>query len=311
MNRLLVEHFKYLSDPAKLRAYGEATAAVVRDGDVVLDIGCGSGVLGLLCLRAGARHVHAIDETPFIEVARRTMAQAGFEARATFYRSRAQHVELPERVDVVVCDHVGYFGIDYGVLDMLADARRRFLKPVGTIIPAELQLSIAAIESESCRAFVGDWRGDQVPSDFHWVADLAADTKHPVMLRPGDLLSTPVKLATVRPGVDAQPFFSWTTMLAVARDGRLDGVAGWFDCRLAADVWMTNDPRDSGRLRRSQVFLPLAEPVSVREGESIRVTVMSRPGDRILGWVVELPESGRRFTHSTWNAMLLNRQDLP
>ena len=55
MSSLLTEHFGYLSDALRLRRYGEAIAAVVREGDVVVDIGCGSGVLGLACLRAFSR----------------------------------------------------------------------------------------------------------------------------------------------------------------------------------------------------------------------------------------------------------------
>src|SRR5688572_9003974 len=303
---LLSEHFGYLSDAVKLRRYGEAIAAVVREGDVVLDLGCGSGVLGVACLRAGARMVHFIDETPFIEVARRTLAKAGYTSRASFHRARAQQVELPERVDVVVCDHVGHFGIDYDILEMLLDARRRFLKPEGIVIPAELRLSIAAVESEDCRALTAKWRSDRVPADYHWVGDLAGETKYPVNLKADDVLTSPAQIATVLPGSEARTFFSWTTDLVAARDGRVDGIAGWFDCRLAADVWMTNSPLACERLQRAQAFLPLPGP-RVRAGEPIRVTVMSRPGDRVIGWVVNLTQSGQRFSRSTWNGQLLDQ----
>lgn len=310
MSVLLSEHFGFLSDAVKQRRYGEAIAAVVREDDVVLDLGCGSGVLGLACLRAGARFVYCIDETPFIEVARRTLVDAGYGSRASFHRARTQHVALPERVDLAVCDHVGHFGFDYGILGMLFDAKQRFLKPGGTIIPAELRLSVAAVESADCRALVGDWRSDRVPSDYHWVGDLAAEAKHSVSLKGDDLLTDPVEFATILPGTESRPFFSWTVELMATRDGSLDGIAGWFDCRLAADVWMSNSPQSPERLKRAQAFLPMTTPVFVTAGAPIRVTVMVRPGDHLLGWVVELPASGQRFVHSTWNGLLLDRDDM-
>jgi protein arginine N-methyltransferase 1 len=277
---------------------------------VVLDLACGTGVLGLACLRAGARFVHVIDETPVIEVARGTVQRAGFAARAAFHRARAQQTDLGERVDLVVCDHVGYFGFDYGLLGLLRDARQRFLKPEGTIIPAELRLSVAGVESLSCRALTGNWRGQDIPPDYHWMAEVAAQTKFPIEVKPDELLTEPVDIGTILPGADDGAFYSWTAPLTATRRGILDGISGWFACRLAADVWMTNSPLDPERIQRPQAFLPLLNPVAVNAGDAIRVTVMARPGDRLLCWIVDLPASGRRFAHSTWNGLLLSERDM-
>ena len=66
---MLDEHLGYISDGIRLRHLGTAIAKAVRPGDVVLDLGCGSGVLGLLSLQSGASRVIAIDSTAMIEVA--------------------------------------------------------------------------------------------------------------------------------------------------------------------------------------------------------------------------------------------------
>ena len=58
------------------------------------------------------------------EAARRTIEGAGFSGRAEFIQGNSFEMDLPERVDLIVCDHIGYFGFDYGVLELLADAEK-------------------------------------------------------------------------------------------------------------------------------------------------------------------------------------------
>ena len=112
MGRTLDEHYGYLSDPMKAERYGDAIRKVVRPGHVVLDLGCGAGLLGLMALRAGAGQVFFVDEGPVIEVARRTVTETGFGDRAEFIRANSFELALPEPVDVVLCDHEGYFGFN-------------------------------------------------------------------------------------------------------------------------------------------------------------------------------------------------------
>ena len=37
---------------------------------------------------------------------------------------------------------------------------------------------------------------------------------------------------------------------------------------------------------------------------------MARPADSLIAWVVDFPATGRRFSHSTWQGMLLSPTDL-
>ena len=119
---MLNEHLGYVADRTRFEQFRAAIAKVVCAGDQVADLGCGSGILGLLCLQAGAGRVCAIDSTAMIEVARETLARAGLGDRGVFIPSHSLRVDLPEPVDVVICDHIGYFGFDYGILHTLQDA---------------------------------------------------------------------------------------------------------------------------------------------------------------------------------------------
>jgi protein arginine N-methyltransferase 1 len=306
----LQEHYGYLSDPVKIARYAAAINKVVRPDHVVMDLGCGSGLLGLMALRAGAHKVLFVEEGSIIEVARQTVTKAGFAARAEFLRCNSYEVALPDRVDVILCDHVGYFGFDYGVLDLLADARDRFLKPGGIIVPTEIELRTAPIESEEGRTLVARWHDGSIPDDFAWVAKPAANSKHALYAKPGDLLAEPTALATLELGATAEAFFNWTVDLRFSRGGRLDGLLGWFDCTLQDDTRMTNSPLADDKLSRPQAFLPLAEPVSVHADQFLRATIMARHSDHVLAWAIELPDQDRRFSMTTFNGLLLDDEAL-
>jgi predicted RNA methylase len=74
---MLDEHLGYVGDRIRLDRFQAAIARVINAGDRVADLGCGSGILGLLCLQAGAVRVYGIDSTPMLEVARETFALQG------------------------------------------------------------------------------------------------------------------------------------------------------------------------------------------------------------------------------------------
>ncbi len=310
MAKTLEEHYGYLADHVKVARYQAAIDKVVRPDHVVLDLGCGSGLLGLMALRAGARRVLFVEHGPVIEMARQTIANAGFAEKADFFQANSFELTLPERADVIICDHVGYFGFDYGVAELLADAKNRFLKPGGTIIPSRIELKLAPVESDESRLLVDQWRNGSVPSEFSWVAATSANTKHSANLAQDSLLADSSTMAELELGKEPRSFHSWELDFVCTRDGTLDGFAGWFDCTLLDTIHMTNSPEVSDALDRPQAFLPLEKSVAVKKGELVQITVMARPADQVIGWTTKLPKSNTTFSQTTFNALFLDKQSL-
>jgi len=307
---LLDEHIGYVADDRRLACFRRALVSLVRPGDVVADVGCGTGILGLLCLQAGAAKVWGIESTAMTEVAREAMARAGLGDRYACIRGHSLQVELPQPVDIAICDHVGFFGFDYDIIATLGDARRRFLKPGGRIVPSRIRLQLGAVQSPRCRDKAEAWRAVEVPSEYRWLRDFGINTKLPMMLTPDEILGEPAILGTIDLGADNPPFLSFQAELRVARDGVLDGVAGWFECELSEGIWMTNSPLSGAAIAREQAFLPIDQPLAVKAGEILNVSIMARPAGNLIAWTLEARASGRRFNHSAWKGLVLAPEDI-
>jgi len=213
-------------------------------------------------------------------------------------------------VDVVICDHVGYFGFDYGVVEFLGDAKQRLLKPGGTLIPSKFRLQVAAVGSQQCSELAHGWQAENIPTEFHWLRRYAINTKHAVNLARDEVLGSPVFLGEVDLYADNPEFFSWNAEMRIEHDGVMHGVAGWFECELAENVWMTNSPLAEKPIHRPQAFLPIGEAVAVKGGDVVRATIMTRPAEHLIAWTVEFSATGQRFSHSTWQGMLLSPEVL-
>lgn len=304
---ILDEHFGYISDHLRTERFDQALARVVRPGDLVADLGCGFGILGMMCLQAGAAHCWGIDRTDAIGIARETMDRAGFGDRYSCLRESTYRAVLPQPVDLIVCDHVGYFGLDYGIVGMVQDARRRLLKPGGRVMPRRIGLHLAAVSSPEIRAKARPWSAPGIPRAFHWLDDYAANTKQACQLQPEALSSGAARIGEVNLGADNPEYFAFSTTLELTRDGPVDGLLGWFDCELAEGVWMSNSPLDPHAIDRDQAFLPLLQPVEGRRGDLIEAGIRMRPQDGLLAWNTRFAATGRVMRQSTWQSIVIDR----
>ena len=117
-----------IADQVRMEAYRKAIHEVVKKGDVVADIGTGSGILAFFALQAGARKVYAIEQNKIIEEAEELAKLDGMEERIVFIKGRSDRIELPEKVDVITSEILGHFGYEEHVARFKIDARKRFLK---------------------------------------------------------------------------------------------------------------------------------------------------------------------------------------
>lgn len=310
MSDALAEHIEYLSLPGRNALYRQAIAAAFKPGGHVADLGCGVGVLGLFCLEAGAGKVWGIDSSDAIHLAREVMTKAGMAGRYECISGSTFRNELPEQVDLIICDHVGFFGFDYGIIGMMRDACRRFLKPGGAMIPQSLDLMVAGVSSDACLAKAAAWAQEIVPPDYRWLDELSRNVRYSHQLSPDDLIAAPVALGHVDLADADTDFYRFAATLTATRAGRFDGIAGWFDCHLAGDVRMTNNPLASDSIQRSQAFLPASESFAVEAGDQIGVSIRFRADDTMISWTIQPPNGAPRQQMSTFKSTVLSPADL-
>jgi len=120
----------------------------VRPGDIVVDAGSGTGVLGLMAVQAGAAKVYCIElNEEYVEVIKQNARQNGMADKIVTIVGDATSVKLPEKVDVIICEVIsgGFF---YEPQLQILQHLRRFLKPGGHVIPEGMDNFVELIDAQ-------------------------------------------------------------------------------------------------------------------------------------------------------------------
>jgi SAM-dependent methyltransferase len=139
-----------LKDEARTLAFRDAIRAVVRPGDVVVDVGAGTGILSFFAARAGAAKVFAVEIDPVCAAAlRRSIALNGVADRVTVVEGDAGVVDLPRDVDVVVAEIIETGLLDEQQVPVLNALRRRGVITEATrLVPAGYETTLQLVSAE-------------------------------------------------------------------------------------------------------------------------------------------------------------------
>ncbi|KAK9382719.1 S-adenosyl-L-methionine-dependent methyltransferase [Kockiozyma suomiensis] len=154
-------HEEMLKDETRTLSYRNAiyqNSHMFR-GKVVLDVGCGTGILSMFAARAGAKHVIGVDMSTIIDMAKKIVEINGLSDKITLLKGKMEEVVLPfPKVDIIISEWMGYFLLYESMLDTVLVARDKFLAPDGLIFPDKATLHIAGIEDgEYKEEKIGFW----------------------------------------------------------------------------------------------------------------------------------------------------------
>ncbi|XP_008785266.2 protein arginine N-methyltransferase PRMT10 [Phoenix dactylifera] len=298
-----------LSDRVRMDAYHNAVFQNKHHfrGKVVLDVGTGSGILAIWCAQAGAKKVYAVEATKMSDHARELVKANNVGDIVEVVESSMEDVVLPEKVDVIISEWMGYFLLRESMLDSVICARDRWLKPDGIMYPSHARMWIAPIRSglgdqkmNDLECAMNDWYNFVEETETHYGVNMNVLTKpyhaeHEKYylktsswsnLHPNQVIGTPsiIKeidclMATVDEIRNVTSKFS----LSINMDRtRLSGFAGWFDVHFRGSVQnpamheieLTTAPSvDNTTHWGQQVFL-LHPPPRVHEGDRVMISFL-------------------------------------
>jgi len=142
-------HEEMLKDQVRMKAYRNAICnnKHLFQGKIVLDVGCGTGIMSLFAAKSGAKHVYGIDYSDIIYKAQQIVKDNQMENVVTLIKSKVEEVELPvDKVDIIISEWMGYCLLYESMLQSVLVARDKWLRPGGVILPDKAILTLTAIE---------------------------------------------------------------------------------------------------------------------------------------------------------------------
>lgn len=162
----LYSHEQMLADAVRVDTYAEGIRRHIKPGDVVVDLGTGTGILAILAARQGAK-VYAIDHSDFIGVAEKVARHNGVDS-IHFVKTHSKDFVCPEKVDILLHEQIADCLFEENMVENLLDIKRRLLKDTGKIIPGrfELFLEPIALKAGAHIPFIWELSVQEINYDF-------------------------------------------------------------------------------------------------------------------------------------------------
>lgn len=306
----LRDYANMVSDERRVDRYVEALRRTVKPGDVVLDIGTGTGVLAMQACRLGARRVFAVEPSDVVELAREIAAENGLADRIDFIQGVTTAIDLPERANVIVGEIHGILPLFQGSVATWIDARERLLAPGGTLIPSRETVFVTVVCAPAVHArLTAPWSPATHGLDMSRGRRHVTNDIYRAEFAPGDLLAPPMAWTVLDYRHIEATDVSQRVTLQAARDGTAHGLGLWFESLLAQGVELSNAPGQPP-LIFGNAFLPWPEAVAVHAGDVIEVEIAARTmGDRYMWrWDSRVESGGRErafFRQSQFQAAVI------
>jgi len=143
-------------------------------GKVVLDVGCGTGILSMFAAKAGAAKVIGVDMSGIVESAKKIIEVNGLSDKIEIIRGKVEEITLPvEKVDIIISEWMGYCLFYESMLDTVLYARDKWMAPGGLMFPDKATLYVCAIEDRQYKDDKINWWDDVYGFDMSAIRKVA------------------------------------------------------------------------------------------------------------------------------------------
>jgi SAM-dependent methyltransferase len=270
-------HRVLLADRVRNAALHAALQQVIVKGKTtVADIGAGTGFLGFLAAKLGAQRVDFYEVAEIAAIARKLLRHNRL-SNCRIAQVHSTDVAEPDRVDLVISETLGNYPFEENIIATLNDARERFLKPGGTIIPAAVEQFVCPVIGERLYSELATWDEVGYGLDFAPAMAMSLNNIYVRWLMPADLLDDGAAAKAwdqVRFDRKNKTTRSGEVEWRVARPVTIYGLALWWVAELAEGVHLSTGPLDP-RTHWEQLYLPALEPIALAPGETLRARLKS------------------------------------
>ncbi|XP_036432454.1 protein arginine N-methyltransferase 2 isoform X1 [Colossoma macropomum] len=286
-------HLEMLSDRPRTETYRQvivSNSASLR-GKVVMDLGCGTGIISLFCGRLAqpaavntsrGDTVYAVEASAVAEHTEKLVKLNGCEGVVTVFKSRAEELTLPSKVDVLVSEWMGNCLLFEFMVESVLCVRDRWLKDGGRMWPSSASLSLVPCQAHPDYTQKMEFWEDLYGLDFSCLQPVAQEEffskpKFSHELDPEDCLSTPcdvitLDMHTVR--VSDLEKLRGEFRFPVEKSGTLHGFTAWFSTFFhslheGGPTLELNTGPNSEPTHWKQTLFMLDAPIPVEEGDCV------------------------------------------
>jgi SAM-dependent methyltransferase len=269
-------HRTLIADRVRNDAFRKALAARITKGETtVADIGAGTGLLALMAAELGAREVFLYEAAEVAGVAAKHL-QANKARNCHLMPCHSTEMTDPPQVDLIVSETLGNYPFEENIIETLNDARARFLKRGGAIIPQGLVQRVAPVVAPRIHRELCAW--DRAGFDMRFAKTMTLNNIYVRSLAPKELLDAGASAmtwdtidfarenTTRRKGEARWPLSAPSTFY---------GFATWWDAELTPGVMLSTAP-GAPRTHWEQLYFPLLEPIEADAGELVALSLRSR-----------------------------------
>jgi SAM-dependent methyltransferase len=293
-------HRTLIADRVRNEAFEGALRAVIKKGvTTVADIGTGTGLLALMAVRLGAREVFLYETAEVAGVAAKVLKANGARNCHLFPCHSTEMVD-PPKVDVVVSETLGNYAFEEHIIETLADARQRFLKPGGVLIPRKLEQFVAPVVSDRLHREFAAW--DATGFDLSVAKTMSLNNIYVRTLTANELLEAKAWDA-IDLGRDNRASRKGDASWKLKAATTIYGFATWWSAELAPGIVLSTAP-GAPRTHWEQLYFPLLSPIAAKAGDTVGIALRSRTSAEAgthVAWVA---------THSDAKGREVSRQSL-
>ena len=252
---------------------------------VVLDVGCGTGILSMFAAKAGAKHVYAVDCSSIINQASQIVERNGFKDQITLIQGKIEEIELPvSKVDIIISEWMGYFLLYESMLDTVIFARDKWLIDNGIIFPDKAVMYICAMEDAQVKQERIDFWDNVYGFDMSPIKDIAYLEPVVDIVDSKSIVSTSTAILNIDilNCTKEELSFQANFQLQAQRNDYVHGFVAYFECaftQIHKPIGFSTSPYSKYTHWKQTIFY-LKDVITICDGETIHGTISCKPNNK-------------------------------